>query len=299
MGQIDKEKVKGVGKALSEAILMAKEQVKPGVKLIEVADSAEKFLRDKGHGIAFPMNISVNAQAAHYTPSLDDDKVFSSTDVVKIDFGAEKDGVLGDGAITVDLSGKHQDLVQASRDALGRAISIVRAGVTLREIGRVIAESIESKGFAPIKNLGGHGIAEHELHSEPFIPNYDNGDVTELEEGMVIAIEPFATTGRGLVVDSDIREIYSYVSSSSVRSADARLLLKEVEAKYSSEPFAVRWLSSVINSRFKLYAAVGELVRAGAIEPHPVLVEVSNGIVSQAEAQLIVGKDGCEVVTNL
>ena len=133
---------------------MAKGMVRPGAKLIDVADAAEKFLRDKGYGIAFPMNISVNEQAAHYTPCLDDDKAFSNADLVKIDFGAEKDGYLGDCAITIDLSGKYSGLVSAANEAMAKAISIVKAGVQVSEIGKVIAESIESKGFSPIKNLG-------------------------------------------------------------------------------------------------------------------------------------------------
>ena len=299
MTNVDKEKLRGVGKVLGEAILMAKGMVKPGVKLITVADAAEKFLRDKNYGIAFPMNISVNEQAAHYTPCLDDDKVFTNADLVKIDFGAEKDGFLGDCAVTIDLSGKYGGLVSAANEALAKAISVVKAGVTVNEIGKAIAESIESKGYSPIKNLGGHGINEHELHAEPFIPNYDNGDETELEEGMVIALEPFATTGKGFVADSDIREIFSYVGEGTTRSADSRLLLKEISTKYTTEPFAARWLSNKINSRFRLYAAMGELMRAGAITPHSTLVEVSNGMVSQAEAQLIVEKEGCALLTKL
>lgn len=297
--KVDAEKAKELGGVLVEAIHLASGLVKPGNKLIDVASAAEKFLKDKGYGIAFPINISVNEQAAHYTPSLDDSKTFSNTDVVKIDFGAEKDGILSDCATTIDLSGKYLALVQAANEALDSAISTIKAGVALNEVGKAIAKSIESRGFVPIRNLGGHGIDEHDLHAEPFIPNFDNRDETRLEEGMMIAIEPFATTGKGLVVDSDLREIYSYIESSSVRSGDARLLLKEIETKYDKEPFAVRWLSNVIDSKFKLYAAIGELVRAGALEPHPTLVEISNGIVSQAEAQLIVEKDGCEVITKI
>ena len=299
MEKIDIEKARAVGSVLVEAINLAKGMVKPGKRLIEVADAAETFLRGKGYGIGFPMNISINEQAAHYTPSLDDAKVFSPSDIVKIDFGAEKDGTLSDCAVTVDLSGKNQRLVQAADDALQSAISKVKAGVAVNEIGRAIADSIEFMGFSPIRNLGGHGIGEHDLHSEPFIPNYDDGNDETLEEGMMIALEPFATTGKGLVAESDVHEIYSYIASSSVRSMDARLLLKEIETKYSKEPFAVRWLSNVMDSKFRLYAAMGELMRSGAIEPHPVLIEISKGMVSQAEAQLIVEKDGCEVITKI
>jgi methionyl aminopeptidase len=299
MAKVDAEKAMEVGAVLVEAIQMARGLVKPGNRLADVADAAEKFLKDKGYGIAFPMNISINEQAAHYTPSIGDGKSFSATDLVKIDFGAEKEGTLSDCAVTVDLSGKYASLVEAANEALDSAISVVKAGVTVNEIGRVIAKAIESRGFKPIMNLGGHGIGEHDLHAEPFIPNYDNKDDTKLEEGMMIAIEPFATTGKGMVVDSDVREIYGYVEGGSVRSADARLVLREVEAKYSKEPFAVRWLSGVMDSKFRLYAAIGELVRYGAIEPYPTLVEVSKGAVSQAEAQLIVEKEGCKVITKI
>src|SRR5271156_3658810 len=98
------ELMKEVGSASAEAMVYAAKMVKPGAKLIDVAESAEKFLREKGFGLAFPINLSINDQAAHYTPTLNDDKVFSEKDLVKVDFGAEKSGILGDGAITVDLS---------------------------------------------------------------------------------------------------------------------------------------------------------------------------------------------------
>lgn len=289
--------MKEVGAASAEAMVYAARQIKPGVKLLDVATSAEKFLKDKGFGCAFPINLSINEQAAHYTPTLNDEKVFTSNDIVKVDFGAEKEGILGDGAITVDLSGKNQNMIDAAEKALDAAISTVRHGVSVCDIGKAVAASIEPSGFVPIKNLGGHGIKEHDLHAELFIPNYDNGDFTVLEEGMVVAIEPFVTSGKGLVTDSDICEIYSYVDDAQVRSPEARKLLEHIAKNNSKEPFAVRWFSHLVDSKFRLYAAVGELVRSGAIEPHATLVEISGKDVAQAEAQLLVTKDGCEILT--
>ena len=139
----------------------------------------------------------------------------------------------------------------------------------------------------------------HDLHAELFIPNYDNGDFTVLEEGMVVAIEPFVTTAdaKGLVVDSDLCEIYSYIGDFPTRLQDSRTLLQHIAKENPSEPFAVRWLSDLVSSKFRLYAAVAELLRVGAIEPHPTLVEASGKNVAQAEAQIVVGKDGCEVIT--
>ncbi|MDE1868988.1 MAG: type II methionyl aminopeptidase [Candidatus Micrarchaeota archaeon] len=291
--------MKDVGKASVEAMLKAKQLIKPGAKLLDVADAAEKFLKEKGYGIAFPINLSINEQAAHYTPTLSDEKVFGDDDVVKIDFGAERDGILGDGALTVDLSGKYQKMVDAASAALDNAISTVRHGVTVRRIGAEIASTIEKAGFKPIRNLGGHGIHSHELHAELFIPNYDNGDDTVLEEGMTVAIEPFVTDGRGMVVDSDLIEIYSFAGTAAIRSPDARALMNEIAAKYPTEPFAARWLSNVIDSKFRLYAAVRELLRSGCLSPHPTLIEAGNGMVTQAEAELVVGKGGCEIVTKV
>ncbi len=291
--------LKEVGKASADAMLHAASMVKTGARLLDVAESAEGFLKDMGFGTAFPINISINEQAAHYTPSLGDEKVFGKNDIVKIDFGAERNGLLGDGAITVDLSGKHQKMIDAAEDALANAIGMIRHGVSVCDIGKAIAETVESAGFIPIKNLGGHGIGLHDLHMGLFIPNYDNGDFTIVEEGMVIAIEPFVTTGKGMVVDSDVCEIYSYVEEGQARSAEARAILSRISQSNSKEPFAVRWLSDLAGSKFRLYAAISELVKCGAIEPHPTLVEVSGKEVAQAEAQVIVTKDGCEVITKV
>jgi methionyl aminopeptidase len=288
---------KEVGKASAEAMVYAARLVKPGAKLLDVANAAENFLKERGFGCAFPINLSINSQAAHYTPTVDDEKVFSDNDIVKVDFGAEKNGMLGDGAITVDLSGKRQKMIDAAEKGLDVAISMVKHGVSVCDIGKAVNETVEKTGFVTIKNLGGHGIKEHDLHSELFIPNYDNSDFTTLEEGMTIAIEPFVTTGKGMVTDQDSCEIYSYISDVVVRSPDSRAVLAYIQKNHPSEPFAVRWLFDVTKSRFRLYAAIAELARAGALDPHPTLVEISGSDVAQAEGQLLVTKDGCEIIT--
>lgn len=289
--------MRDVGRASYEAMKEAQAMVKPGAKLLDVAEAVEKHITEKGFDLAFPLNISINAQAAHYTPSLADEKTFGERDVVKIDCGAAKNGILGDNALTVDLSGNYGKLVEAADAALNDAVSMIRHGMPVRSIGKAIAGAITTSGFKPIENLGGHGVGSHNLHADVFIPNYDNGDDTILTEGMVVAIEPFATTGKGYVVDSDVREIYGFVESTQMRSADARELVDELETKYPSEPFAVRWLSNRVNSKFRLYAAMLELSRHGVVESYPTLVEAGSGIVSQSEVEVLVQKDGCEILT--
>lgn len=286
-----------VGAVSYRALIMARDMVKPGAKLIDVANKVEGFLKEQNYGVAFPLNLSVNNQAAHYTPSVDDETVFGDNDIVKVDFGAEKNGVLGDCALTVDLSKNNQKLVEATIDALQNAISVVKGGIEVHKVGAEIEKAIAAKGFLPIRNLGGHTVGTHELHSDIFIPNYDNGDETTLEEGMVVAIEPFATDGKGMVTDSDICDIYGFNAEAQTRMKESRQALEEIRSKYQHEPFAVRWLSSVVPSRFGLYAGISELARAGALNPYPTLIEVGKGLVSQAELEVIVEKDSCRILT--
>ncbi|MDE1856830.1 MAG: type II methionyl aminopeptidase [Candidatus Micrarchaeota archaeon] len=297
--ELDIGKMKLVGSATIEALRYAKSITKPGERLLDVAEKSERFLRDRGFDLAFPINLSIGSDAAHYTPSYMEDRVFTAEDVVKLDFGAAKDGILGDCAVTVDLSGKHLKMVEAAEKALDGAISMAKAGVKVREIGREINRVVSAAGFRPIQNLGGHGIESGDLHTGAFVPNFDNGDDTELEEGMVIAIEPFVTDGRGVVSEGGSCEIYDFVSDVQIRSRDARDILAEIMGKYPSEPFAVRWLSNVINSKFRLYAAISELVKAGAINPYPVLTELGGGTVAQAEAEMVVQKGGCEIIAKV
>jgi methionyl aminopeptidase len=298
---MDEKKLKlamEVGKASQDAILAASRLVKPGARLLDVAEAAEKQLKASGFGLAFPLNLSQNERAAHYSPSFDDASVFGKGDLVKIDFGAEKSGTLGDGALTIDLSGEHGKMIEAAELALDNAISMVKAGAEVRKIGAEIAKTVEKAGFKPILNLGGHGIEENALHTGIFIPNFDNGDDSVLEDDSMIAIEPFITTmaGKGHVTEGDSQEIYSYVEGPIPRGESARNLLKEIQAKYSNNPFAVRWLSAGM-SRFALYSGISELARIGCISANPVLIEAGGAPVAQAEAELLVDHDNCRIIT--
>ncbi len=66
----------------------------------------------------------------------EDDKTVFSDQIVCLDVGIHVDGFIGDNAVTVDLSGKHENLVKASREALDNAITIMKPGITLGEIGK-------------------------------------------------------------------------------------------------------------------------------------------------------------------
>ncbi len=296
--EYDYEKLKMTGKVSSEALEYAKSVIKPGRKLLDVANEIEKFIEDKGCKQSFPVNLSSNAEAAHYTPEFTDQRVVGEKDVIKVDLGARDGTYLTDCARTVCLDGEYSKLVEASEKALENAISMVKAGRRVNEIGAEIERTAKAGGFNVIKNLGGHGIEQYELHANIFIPNFGNGDNTELEEDSVIAIEPFLTTGVGHVVEGESLQIFQGVSDRNPRSADARDALSHITSEFSTYPFAMRWLIKKMGSQeFKARRAIAELITIGDLEPFPVLVEKSGGTVAQSEKTLIVTKDSCDIVT--
>jgi len=284
------DKYRKAGKILAEIREEVLEKVKEGVLLLEVAEFVERSIKERGGEPAFPCNISLNEEAAHATPSIDDETVFGN-DLAKIDIGVHIDGYIGDSAVTVDLSGEHEELVRASEEALNEAIKIIRDGVSTVEIGEVIENVIRGRGYRPVVNLSGHGLARYNSHALPTIPNvrYEHGVI--LKENDIVAIEPFVTDGAGKVVEGGTVEIYGLIKAKPVRVSEAKKLLEEIE-KYQGLPFAKRWLP-----RARLDLALRTLKTVGALREYPVLREEEKGLISQAEHTVIVTKDGCEVTT--
>jgi methionyl aminopeptidase len=264
--------------------------VKEGALLLEVAEFVETSIRDKGGEPAFPCNISRNDEAAHATPAIDDEAVFGK-DLVKVDLGVHIDGYIADSAVSVDLSGEHGALVEAAEAALTAAIQVIRDGVNTGEIGAVIEHAIRDRGYRPVVNLSGHGLAQYNAHTAPTIPNirYEHGVI--LKEHDVVAIEPFATDGVGKVAEGGYVEIYGLIRPRPVRVQEAKTLLQVLE-QYHGLPFARRWLP-----RERLDLALRTLKNAGALREYSVLREEGGGMVSQAEHTVIVTGDGCEVIT--
>ena len=283
------EKYVEAGKIVKRVKEEAVKLIKPGVKILEVAEFVENRIRELGGEPAFPCNISINSDAAHFTPKAGDERVFKDGDVVKLDIGAHVDGYIADTAVTVDL-GDHEDLVKAAEEALKNAIDVIHAGVNTAEVSAAIYETITEFGFKPVINLTGHGLDHYIAHAPPTIYNVKIERGVELKEGMVIAIEPFVTDGVGKVAERGECEIYSLISLKPVRMRQARDFVNEVLRRFKTLPFAKRWVkvSDVI---------LAKLVREGILRPYPVLTEVGRGLVSQAEHTVIVEENGARVIT--
>jgi len=311
--QTDKEKILLAGKIAKQTREWIKPQIKKDTLLIEIAEKIENKIIELGGKPAFPVNLSINEIAAHYTPSYDDKTL--AHDLLKVDFGVNVDGWCSDQAFSLDLensgsqeasedlkksSEENKKLIQASKDALENAIELFSKKIekkeilTTGEIGRKIQETIKSKGFLPVINLSGHQIEQYNLHAGLTIPNIDNKSTEIISPGSY-AIEPFVTNGNGKIRDGKPSGIYMLTNSKTPRTPIAREVLNYISEEYQTLPFCSRWLVKKFNT--KALFALKELETNGNIHQFSQLIEISNSKVSQTEHTIFIDENGEVVVT--
>ena len=284
------EKCREAGEILAQVRDEAAERVEVGTGYLEISEWAEDRIRELGGEPAFPVNVSVNEEAAHGAAGSDDDRTIGE-DLVKLDLGVHIDGWLADTAVTVDLAGE-AELTEAAAEALDAALDVVEPGVETGEIGAAIEDAIEGYGYNPVVNLTGHGLGHWEQHTTPNIPNRAVEQSAELEVGDVVAVEPFATDGGGKVQEGSQEEIFALEREGSVRDRTARQALEQITEEFRTLPFAARWLDVR-----RPEMALRRLQRQDIVHGYPVLKEEDGQMVSQKEHTVIVTEDGCEVTT--
>jgi len=181
--------------------------VEPGVSTLDLDQLAERRLREAGalpafkgyHGYPATICASVNEQVVHGIPNA---RPLTSGDIVSVDMGAKLDGFFGDSAVTVPvgtITAQAQRLLDVTSASLDRALSAVKPGNRVQDIGAAVQQHVEAHGFSVVREFVGHGIGTA-LHEEPQIPNYGtSGRGARLAEGMVLAIEPMVNAGKPAV----------------------------------------------------------------------------------------------------
>jgi methionyl aminopeptidase len=185
------------------------DHVEPGLKTKELDAIAVRELVRLGaessfkgyHGYPATVCVSINDEIVHGIPG---ERALREGDIVSIDFGAIYNGFHGDSAITVPcgkVSREALKLIEATRDALEKAISAARAGGRLGDISAAIEAHALSHGFSVVREYTGHGIGR-KMHEDPQIPNCTEppyglkaGTGPMLKKGMTLALEPMLTAG--------------------------------------------------------------------------------------------------------
>jgi methionyl aminopeptidase len=201
------EKMAASGEVLVRCLKMLSAKARPGTTTGELDAAAEKFIRSQGcepafkgyRGFTGSICASPNSMVVHGIPG---DYQLKRGDILSIDVGVVKDGWVSDAAMTVPIgpvSPEAQKLLDVTKASLFAGVEQMRAGNHLGDVSAAIQRSVESEGLSIIRTLVGHGIGR-DMHEEPQVPNFgEPGRGPELEEGMVLAIEPMVNAGGPLV----------------------------------------------------------------------------------------------------
>jgi methionyl aminopeptidase len=196
-------KMARAGAILVDALATVERAIAPGVSTGELDQVAEQFIREHGatptfkgyRGFPGSICASPNAMIVHGIPG---PYRLKPGDIVSIDVGVTLDGWVADAARTFavgDVGAAAQNLLAATERALQAGVAQCVPGKRMGDLSSTIQNAAESAGLSVVRSLVGHGIGRS-MHEEPQVPNYGRpGSGPELEEGMVLAVEPMVTAG--------------------------------------------------------------------------------------------------------
>jgi methionyl aminopeptidase len=287
------------GKIAAEVRENARKKSYIGSTLFQICESIESEIRKKGAAPAFPVNVSLNEIAAHYTAEPDDNIAVNDTDVLKIDIGVHVQGYIADTAVTICYDPKYDTLVKSAETALSEAIRVAKANTKASYIGRVIETTISKQGFRPIQNLSGHSLEQYTIHAGRSIPNiWTIGSSFNLVPNQAYAIEPFVTTkdGQGVVHEGKIRNIFGITSRKPTKDKEVDEFLADVWNRFKTLPFALRWLLDKYEEK-KARQYIEILIKRRNVHAYPILVEGNGKIVAQAEHTFIPSDNFINIIT--
>ena len=234
--------MKKAGRITAEALLVARDMIRPGISTKEIDTKIHDFIVKSGavpsflgySGFPGSACISINDEVIHGIPS--DKVIIKEGDIVKVDVGARFRGYNGDSARTFAV-GKVSDealrLISVTEQSFYEAMKFARAGYRIGDIGHAVESFVISNGFSVVREYTGHGVGA-DLHEEPEIPNYGRpGRGARLYPGMTLAIEPMVNAGKEnvkvlrdgwTVVTADGKLSAHYENSIAITESDPILL---------------------------------------------------------------------------
>ena len=212
------DRIAAAGDILARCLALLKGKARAGVSTADLDGAAEQFIRSqnaepafKGYS-GFPGSICsrTNSMVVH---GITGTYKLERGDILSIDVGVVYDGWVADAAITVPVGPVTpiaQRLLKVTKDSLFEAVEACRPGNRLGDVSHAVQQHVEANGFSVIRSLVGHGIGR-DMHEDPQIPNFGKpGTGPDLEEGMVLAVEPMVNAGSHPIrMASDNWSVYS------------------------------------------------------------------------------------------
>ncbi|MFW9981069.1 MAG: type II methionyl aminopeptidase [Candidatus Thorarchaeota archaeon] len=286
------------GKIAARVLTEIRKEIEPKKRIIKICALAESKIKEYGGQPAFPLNVSINHIAAHSTSPRGDKSEIPEFGLVKLDVGVVVDGYIADTASTVDIDGTLDGFVASTEDALTEAIELMQPGTNLGQVGKQIEQVIKAYGLRPIKNLSGHNLIPNKLHAGKTVPNVKTKTSDIVEVGEYYAIEPFATSGAGVVIDSEYVYIFANTGIDKPLEGMVEKLRKYLRDKYGPFPFALRWIGTG-DKDIDIIKEIRTLLKERAVRGFPIQIEKKNRPVSQTEHTVYISENGPIVLTKL
>jgi methionyl aminopeptidase len=198
------EGIRAAGRVVAGALAAAGRAVSLGTTLQQLEKVCDEYIRTRGgyptflgyRGFPAAVCIGVNEEVVHGIPGR---RRLADGDIVKVDVGVTKDGLIADGARTFAVGRVKSDvlsLVAATERAFWLGAAQARAGNRVSDIGHAVQTYVEAQGYSVVRDLCGHGVGT-KLHEDPSVPNFGRpGQGMRLVAGMTLAIEPMVNMGR-------------------------------------------------------------------------------------------------------
>jgi methionyl aminopeptidase len=198
------EGIRAAGLVVAGTLEAAGKAVSPGKTLRQLEQICDKYIRLQGgyptflgyRGFPAAVCIGVNEEVVHGIPG---HRKLAEGDIVKVDVGVTKDGLIADGARTFavgDVKPEILALVAATEKSFWLGAAQAKAGNRVSDIGHAVQSYVESQGYSVVRDLCGHGVGTS-LHEDPSVPNFGKpGLGMKLVAGMTLAIEPMVNMGR-------------------------------------------------------------------------------------------------------
>jgi methionyl aminopeptidase len=234
------------GRITGEALLVARDLVRPGISTKELDTAIRQHIEKRGakpsflglYGFPGSACISINDEVIHGIPSKD--KILQEGDIVKIDAGAFYKGYHGDSARTFPVgrvSDEAARLIAVTRQSFYEGMAAVKIGNRVGDIGYAVDSYVRQHGFSAVRQYVGHGVGR-DLHESPDVPNFGTpGRGPRLCAGLVIAIEPMINVGThevqvlsdGWTVKTKDRRLSAHYENTVALTEEGVINLTEVE----------------------------------------------------------------------
>jgi methionyl aminopeptidase len=277
-------------------------ELKPKMKLIDIANFIEKSIEKYSPnqlnlGKAFPVGLSLNNCAAHYTPKIDDPTLLTENDVLKIDYGVHYNGIITDSAFTISYNPKYEEFLKISRNTTNYGVKNLKLDMNIGDWGELIQEYVTSKEveidnkiyqLKTIKELTGHNILPYQIHGGVFLPSFRLPNYNKKVTKGCWAVEIFVTTGSGESYYDETNNTHYNLNLNNneiIRLDKVNKMKNYLKNTFRGLPFTEKWVRHLPNHQTSLNILANKKI----INTYPPIYDTNkNSVVSQYEETIFI-----------